>query len=285
MEKQAEERETMKNMKEIFRKQMLWIYAILLSVIGMAMNVSAEPIGSDYTLMGFNLGWALVIIGIAFFVLVGLNFIKKGTAKKMGVIFVAMLLIGLALVFVEKAPETSTAQQVTSDCCDFDFSASAIASGGDFITTTTWDEDTNTLTIPLTVADSSDGNLTGSAAGVNITLEAMGATNDMNCYFTVSSDYTMKYGGEDVLDKTGNSYRAEITTDDGTEYYEDTFGIAAGSTDWVNVSWFFVNGTSGSWVSELSQVGDSLTWYIDIENECGSSERITVTAIVVSYTA
>ena len=277
----------MKKISEIIKSKLVFFVAFVMSLVGMASSASAEALGEGYSLMGINLGWALVLLGVAFFILVGLNVVKKSTGKKWGTLFVAFLLVGLALVFVEVPAETQTADISDSNCCGIDYSASAIASGGDFITSTTWDESTDTLTIPITVADSSDGNLTGDMAGINITLDplASGMTTDNICMFTISSDYTMKYGGEDVLDKTGSDYLAEITTADGTEYLSDVVKLTADDTAWVNVSWTFVNATSGSWVSELSQVGDSLSWYITIENACGDTERITVTAIVVSYTA
>jgi len=286
-DKQAEEDEQMKKISEIIKSKLVFFVAFVMSLVGMASSASAEALGEGYSLMGINLGWALVLLGVAFFILVGLNVVKKSTGKKWGTLFVAFLLVGLALVFVEVPAETQTADISDSNCCGIDYSASAIASGGDYITTTTWDEDSSTLTIPLTVSDSSDGNLTGDQAGINITIDpiASGMTTDDICMFTVSSDYTMQYGGEDVLDKSGSNYLAEITTSAGSEYYEDVVKLTADDTAWVNVSWTFVNGTSGSWVSELSQVGDSLTWYVNIENSCGESERITVTAMVVSYTA
>jgi len=277
----------MKKISEIIKSKLVFFVAFVMSLVGMASSASAEALGEGYSLMGINLGWALVLLGVAFFILVGLNVVKKSTGKKWGTLFVAFLLVGLALVFVEVPAETQTADISDSNCCGIDYSASAIASGGDFITSTTWDEDSETLTIPITVADASDGNLTGDMAGINITIDplASGMTTENICEFTISSDYTMKYGGEDVLDKSGSNYLAEITTEDGTEYLSDVVKMTADETAWVNVSWTFVNATSGSWVSELDQVGDSLSWYITIENACGEQERITVTAIVVSYTA
>ena len=272
----------MKNMKQKLSSLML-VVSVLAMFVG---TVSAETLGEQWTVMGYNGGWMLLVLGI----IVGLvaTMVKMAKAMKGPLLAIgAILIVGGLVMATVTVPEDTTADttSTTGNCCDFDFTGSAIASGGDFITSTTWNENTNTLTIPLTVSDSSDGNLTGSAAGVNITLEALGLTTDTNCVFTITSDYTMKYGGETVIDKTGSDYRAEITTSSGTEYLTDKVQIAAGSDTWINCSWFFVNGTSGSWVSELSQIGDSLTWYVTIENACGEKETITINAIVVSYTA
>lgn len=274
----------MRNKTKLFGNLTL-VLAVLLSIIGMAATVSAETLGEQWTIMGYNGGWGILILGL----LVGLvaGMVKAAKAMK-GPLFAiaAVLIVGGLVMATVTVPEDTTADTTatTGNCCDFDFTGSAITSGADYITTSTWDEVTNTLTVPLTVADSSDGNLTGDTTGVNITLEALGLTTDTNCVFTVTSDYSMTYGGETVLDKTGSNYRAEITTSSGTDYITDTVQIAAGSDTWINCSWYFINGTSGGWVSELSQIGDSLTWYVTIENSCGVKETITVNAIVVSYT-
>jgi hypothetical protein len=268
-------------------KQKLVNMMLVISMLALFVGtVSAETLGEQWTVMGYNGGWMILVLGI----LVGLvaAMVKMAKAIKGPLLAICVvLIIGGIVMATVTVPDTTTADttSTTGNCCDFEFTGSAITSGGDYITTTTWNENTNTLTIPLTVADSSDGNLTGDCAGVNITLEALGLTTDTNCVYTITSDYSMKYGGETVIDKTGNDYRAEITTEDGTEYITDKVQIAAGSNDWINISWFFVNGTSGGWVSELSQVGDELSWYATIENACGEKQTITVHAIVVSYTA
>lgn len=270
-------------MKDIKTKVVncMLVIAVLAMFVG---TVSAETLGEQYTIMGYNGGWGVLVLGILVGLVAAMFKMAKAIKGPLLAIAAVMIVGGLVMATVS-VPDAPVADTTSTDCCDFEITGSAIASGGDFITSTTWDQTTKTLTVPLTVADSSDGNLTGSAAGVNITLEALGMTTTTNCVFTISSDYTMKYGGETVIDKTGNNYRAEITTASGTDYLTDKVQIAAGSDAWVNLSWFFVNGTSGGWVSELSQVGDSLTWYATIENSCGNKETISINAIVVSYTA
>jgi hypothetical protein len=264
----------------------IMILVSLLLIIAGATSVTAKSLGQSWgwTIAGYDAGWIIIIIGIIIGIL-SLPQLDILSTKIFGSLALAAIIFGGALVGIQVAPEQPAA--AITDCCEIDFTAAAINSGGDYITDTTWDENTNTLTIPLTVADSSDGNLTGSAAGINITLDPIGqgkTTQDL-CNIDVSSDYTFKYGGEDVLDKTGNSYRAEVTTSSGTEYYTDTVKVSADTTAWVNVSWFFINATSGSWVSELSQIGNSLTWYITLSNACNEQKTITVIAMVISYTA
>jgi len=274
----------MKNKKNIVRNWMLMMFVALVSLVAMAFNVSAATLGEGISIFGYNGGWFIVVVGIIVAV-VAFAWKTSGNSSKLPAYIVALLLIiaggFIAIADFEEAPAADT---TGDNCCDFELTGTAITAGAVFVDST-WNENTNTLTVPLTVADSSDGNLTGYAAGVNVTLEALGLTNDVNCVFTVTSDYTMTYGGETVLDKTGDDYRAEITTASGTEYVTDVVQVAAGSTAYINCSWYFINGTSGSWVTELSQVGDSLTWYVTFENSCGDKETITVHAIVVSYTA
>jgi len=267
----------------VIMKKLRKILMIGLMLIITAGSAMAGAIGDTYTVMGMNPGWILVIIGLLAIGLGYWDFIAKKKAVTAGIGIIVFGAIFLVPVTATVAPPTTT-----TDCPGFEISATATTSGGDYITTTTWDETSQTLTVPLTVQDSSDGNLTGDQAGINITIDPIGAgyTTENMATVTVSTDYLFKYGGEYVIDETGGDYSATIETADGTEYYTDTIDIQLTTTAWCYVSYTFVNATSGSWVSELSQIGDSVTWYITLANSCGSqTETITVNAIVVSYTA
>lgn len=273
------------------KKNILAILAVfILSLSAVATTASAKSIGDDYSIAGIGLGWALVGIAIFGFVLGYMKILKSGTYKKLMPFLVAFLLLGIGLQFVS-VDETSTATTANivssdSECCPFEVTGSAITSGTNYITTTTWDEDTLTLTVPLTVSDSSDGNLTGHKTGLNLTVEPMcsSATADDIETICFASDYLMKYGGEYALDEDSTGYNAIWTTTEGTEYYDDCVKVTADSSDYAQIDYTMVNGTSGSWVSELSQIGDSLTWYVTVSNQC-YTETITINAIVVSYTA
>jgi len=262
-------------------RKILLIFLMLMVTAGSAM---AGALGETYTVMGMNPGWILVIVGL---LAIGLGYWDIIAKKKAMTFGIGIIVIG-AIFLVPITAQVTPGPFTTGDCPMFEITASAITSGSDYITTTTWDEDSQTLTVPLTVADSSDGNLTGDQAGINITIDPIGAgyTTENMATVTISTDYLFKYGGEYVIDESGGDYSAEITTADGTEYYTDTMDIQLTDTAWAQVDYTFVNATSGSWVSELSQVGDSVTWYITIANSCGSqTETITVNGIVVSYTA
>lgn len=274
----------MKNGKII---SILLLYAVM---VGMCATVSAEAIGDNYSIGGFGAGWVLVVIAIVGFILIYTKIISKNLGKKLVAVFALFLLVGLGMQFIQVDTSAETGDVTTNpcECPDFEIVGTATTSGTDYITTTVWDEDDLTLTIPLTVQDSSDGNLTGAKAGMNITFDPVAtgcSSTDITTVF-FSSDYLMKYGGEYVLDEDTSGYEAEWTTADGTVDYEDSIDITAGSTGYAQIDYVFNNGTAGNWVDELSAVGDSVTWHINMWNDCNTwSEQITVTAIVVSYTA
>jgi len=271
------------------RHKIISILLLLAVTVGMCSTASASAIGDDYSVAGIGLGWFLVGIGIIGFVLIYVGFFKKGLGKKLTAPLIALLLIGLALQFVT-VDTTPSGGTITGDraCPDFEVTGTATTSGTGYITTTVWDEDDMTLTIPLTVSDSSDGNLSAHKAGMNITFDPIGSGFTADDISTVhfSSDYLMKYGGEYVLDEDTSGYEAEWTTADGTKDYEDSIDITCDSTGWAKIDYIMNNGTADNWVDELSAVGDSVTWHINMWNDCNTwTETITVTAIVVSYTA
>jgi len=207
--------------------------------------------------------------------------------KKFATLGIGIIVIGAIFVIPIEAPEDAPSTIVpTSDCCEFEVTGSAVTTGSNYISDTTWDEDTLTLTVPLTVSDSSDGNLSAHKTGVNLTIEPLCDTGDADKYriYSVESDYLMKYGGEYLLDEDSTGYSAIWTTEEGTEYYDDNIKIGDDTSDWAQIDYTFVNGTAGSWVTELDSIGDSKTWYVTIANDC-FTETITIQAIVVSYTA
>jgi len=265
---------------------------VLTVIVGLSATVSATAIGDGYSFGGFGLGW--ILIGLAIVVIVlgikAVGIIKAPLAKKLFAPMIMLLLVGLALQYIEvpDALPVDTTGAGTLACPDFEITATATITGTNYITTTVWDEDDNTLTVPLTVSDSSDGNLTGHITGLNITFDPIGSGFTADDITTVyfSTDYLMKYGGEYVLDEDTSGYEAEWTTASGTVDYADSLDITADSTGWANINYIMNNGTAANWVDELSAIGDSVTWHINMWNACNTwTDTITVTAIVVSYTA
>lgn len=264
----------------------MMLVSSILTIVG-SITASAESVGAGYTIFGYSAGWVFIGIAVIVIALILLKVLSTEIAKKAWAVAVALLFVGLILVAVQ-TPTATTTTTTEDSCPDFEITGTAVTSGTDYITTTVWDEDTLTLTVPLTVQDSSDGNLTCHKTGLNLTFDPVGSGYTADDITTVkfSSDYLMKYGGEYILDEDSTGYLAVWTTNDGTEYYDDQMDITADSSDWAQIDFTFVNATSGSWVTELDAIGDSKTWYISCSNDCGTwSETITVTAIVISYTA
>ena len=258
------------------------ILALLMLVVGAAATASADALGDGYEMGGIQIGYWLIGIAIIIGILIFMNVLAK---KKFTTPAIALIILGALLLIPFTAP-TATIADTDTDCCPFTLTASALTSGTDYISTATWNSNTKTLTVPLTVADSSDGNLTGHITGLNITVNptCSGSLSTQIEVFTFSSDYLMKYGGEYILDEDSTGYNAIWTTTSGTDYYDTTVKVTADDTGWANITYTFVNETSGSWVNELDQIGDTLTWYVLVSNGC-QTERITIHAIVVDYTA
>jgi len=264
------------------RNQIAVFMASMLMLVMTAISACAEALGDSMNIGGYNLGWILVGVAV---VLALVGVLGYGNVKKFGTFAVVLLLLG-GLLLIPFETATVPTGQVVDDCCPFEVTGSAVTSGSNYISDATWDEDTLTLTVPLTVNDSSDGNLTGHKTGLNLTVEPLcsGSTADDIEIICFSSDYLMKFGGEYILDEDSTGYSAIWTTTEGTEYYDDCVKVTADTSDWAQIDYTFVNATSGSWVTELDQIGDSKTWYITVGNDC-HTETITVQAIVVSYTA
>lgn len=276
----------MKN-KKIFVEMLL---AMIMLVMGAGV-ASAGAIGEPYSVQGIQIGWWILGISVAVILIALAGVIDK---KKFVTVGIAVFIIGGVLVVPIETTTPPPADIIINypdddnECCPFDVTGTAITSGTGYITSTVWDEDTMTLTIPVTVTDASNGNLSKYKAGVNFTFKPMctgaSALDLENIHF--STEYLMKYGGEYMLDEDSTGYIATWTTEDGTEYYDGSVSITAGSSEWARLSYTFVNATAGSWVSELDAIGDSKTWYASLSNDCGDwSTTITFVAIVIAYSA
>jgi len=272
------------------------IIAVLLALLSMlvigASVASAEVIGDNYSINGIGLGW--ILIGISALLMV-LAHPKVGILKKFSkpayTVLIVALLIGFAMQFVtvDDVADGTGANTVVSGCPDFDVSGIPITSGTNYITTATFDNDTMTLTVPLTVADSSDGNLTDHKTGVNLSVDPIaipGMLSTNMATISFETDYLMKYGGEYILDETSGDYEATWTVGSNTHRYAGSVDMDISDNKYLQIDYTFENSTAGNWVTELSQIGDTATWYITLSDACGNNiETITVNAIVVSYTA
>lgn len=280
------------------RKYILAITALFMMLVTTTISVCAEALGDGWTVGGYNPGW--ILVGIAIVVaLIGI--IGYGDYKKFGTVAVVALLIGVFLLIPYETTETPVATITDSDeCCDFEITGSVVASGTDYIgdssspatSDPTWDDDTLVFTVPLYVADSSDGQLGAHNTGLNLTFDPVGSgkTSDDICTIHFSSDYSMKLGGEEILDEDSTGHQAiwTVPTSDGTttKYHDHSLDVTANDDTWAQIDYTFNNNSAGNWVTELDQIGDTVTWYITAQNDCGTwSETIAVQCIVTDYTA
>lgn len=266
---------------------MVLLLALAALVIGAGATASAGAIGDGYELGGYQVGYWIIGGAVVAGLLAITDVLDK---KKAGTGAIALLIIGVLLVVPIDTPgDTTTPQTIytgPTPTATFDIIGTAVTTGTDYISTAVWDDNTKTLTVPLTVQDASDGILTGSRTGVNITFDPIttnAATTDL---FTinVATQYTTRYGGEYIFEEDANGFLCNVTTEDGTFRYDARVKLTGEASDWARFDYEFVNATSGSWVSKLNAVGDSVAWQITAS--CGSwSDTFTVRAIVVSYTA
>lgn len=263
------------------------LLALAVTLIGASATATADAIGDGYELGGYQVGyWVIggaVVVGV-------LAFFEVLDRKKVGTGAVVLLIIGAFLLVPISTPEeetpTGTIYTTPTPTATFDVTGTPVITGTEFITTSVYDEDTRTMTVPLTVADASDGNLTGYKTGLNLSFDPITQNADTTDLFTieVATQYLTRYGGEYVLDEDGTGYLANVTTEDGTSRYDGRVKLTGAAADYALIEYEFVNATSGSWVSELDAIGDTVT--LQITATSGSwSETYTVRLIVVSYTA
>lgn len=275
------------------RKNILILLFIWIALLASAITVSATTFGDQTAIGGFNSGYVILAFGLLIAVVGAIAKVAGVLGSKGVKIFIIVVLtfvvIGVPIAFV---PITPTTTDITGDCPAFTVTGKAVTSGTDYITTVNWDEDEDLFTIPITVADSSDGNLSGHKTAINFTLDPTSTSDYLSTTMAtiyMKCDYKVQYGGEDIFSKTGNYYDVNWTTPSGTESYDTLEDMQISDESWALLSFEFNNGTAGNWVTELGAVGQSITWYITFWTPCGSQidsrPTITVTATVVSYTA
>lgn len=143
-------------MKKTHKIYML-LLAVMLMVGTLVTTASAKAIGADYTILGFNAGWVLVVIGIGIGLLFASKLLQmpKSIGLKPIVAIVAILLVaGLMMVFVE-TPVTKAEISGLSDL-EFDIEASAITTAGSYYPDTSYDESTGTFMVPYGCNTTSD---------------------------------------------------------------------------------------------------------------------------------
>lgn len=282
LEKQAEVGDTM---KEIKRKFGIAILAMALMVIGLVTEASAKLLGDGVTILGYNGGWVLLIVGIVFGVLFGATKILAEKAKMVAMaIALIMVLAGIAclVVDVEEASVTTT----TSPVSDWGITATDITAASWITGTGTWDDEDDPGVITLQLNhDTTDNTYDELVFVANFTIDpAAGDNADTTNLVTLhyKTDYDMKYSGEYVLEKSGNNFLANWSVGGVTKYYSGSVDMQL--TDTVDIQAAYTFDSGNETVGEhLDAIGDSTSWTITFWDDYGWQDTFTVTAIVITH--
>src|SRR4030042_2432367 len=159
------------------------LLTLLLAIGASAITVSAKAIGEDYTIMDFNAGWVLVAIALIVAFIFASKIVKMpkniGMRPVIGIVAL-MLVIGLALVFVE-TPIPTTAEVTGLSDLEFDIEASAVTTDGTYYPDTRYSEATGIFTVPYGANTTSDTLLED---GDNSSY-----TDDPRLNFTIKADF------------------------------------------------------------------------------------------------
>lgn len=272
-------------------QKILGMLAWIMLVIGAGVStVSAAAIGDSFKIGEYSAGWIFIGIGIILGIAVVIpKLLAAEIKKKVAAITIALLVIGVVLVGVTYDPGVA---EVTADeqCPTVEIAGWCVLSteASAYNDDITYDNDTYEFVIPLTVLDSSDGQIEDTIVKINFSLDPTssgGQSADIlwPVYYK-SNQYDMKYNGEKVFSESSGQYDVEWSDSSGSTRYEGQQDIRIDSDGEADLTYTFNNNTAGNWVTELSQIGDTLSWTIEFWNGCGWSQTVDVTAIVISYT-
>lgn len=265
----------------------LWLLMLVALVVGAGHSVSAEALGDGYSVMGINLGWALIGLAVLIVVLGWVDVLNKKVMKAATPVVALLLIVGLALAFVQVEDTTDTGTIDTVTGVTFDIDPTDPCVGGGFIDDVTWNDAETICTIPLEITGS--GELDGNLTALNFTITPIApsgsdSTNLATVYF--ESDYLMKYSGEYVLEENSDTYFANWThrsgtKDQTTDDYSGSETMLLTENGYANISYAFDSGTSDIFSAELDSIGDQVSWSIRFHNADNTwSQTFTVLAMV-----
>jgi hypothetical protein len=291
--------EQIQKVERMNKKLIMLLTTMFVLLIGAGADVvCAKALGDDFSVMGYNLGWILlgigVFVGLLFIILKSAKLVTGKATKAFVLPVIIILLLGIALVGVQYEP-AATGQVVGTECPVFKITATPVITGNNYIGGTSgnadpqWDKDNLVYTVPIKIDSAANGRLNESIIALNFTLDPL-STSDMTAdtmaTIHMKSDYDTVYNDKDVFSKFNNYYCVNWTSDAGTVSYEDSQDMQVSNTGWALCTWQLNNNSATNWVNQLSAVGNCLSFYVTFWNDCYSrSETITVTLIVVGYTA
>lgn len=203
----------------------------LLAIGASAITVSAKAIGEDYTIMGYNAGWVLLIIAIGIALLFASKIVKMPKSigmKPIAGLIALLFVIGIAMVFVE-TPSLEVREEAGLSNLTFDIEASAVTTAGTYYPDTVFNEATNIFTVMFganttgdTLLENGDNSSYTDDPRLNFTIKAdLPADADDNdlaiIYFEVVNPtlYTESDADNYVLTKTDDKHQAIWTDQDG----------------------------------------------------------------------
>jgi len=261
-------------MKRKIERNVIGITVLVFVTIAMlATTVSATAIGDSYSVMGIGLGWLLIGIVVVIALLAWAKVFKASAVKPFAALLGIMLIVGLALQFVDvtEAPSGEVTPDIT-------WSVSATVDAGNV----TVDDDARTITALChinTTADTmlDDDDTAYTAPIINFTLApsqttglvdtSLGATT-LASVANPDQEFTEDSTQYDLFaDASGENKKNLVwTADDTTEYETHYCTVTLGSSETVLLTINFLD-------DGISQC------------ETGESETFTVTIGDITYTA
>jgi len=161
------------------------LLVVLIAIGASAITASAKAIGADYTILGFNAGWVIIVAAIVIGLLFASKIVKMPETigiKPIAILVAVMAVAGIAMVIVE----TPTAPAEISGLADLEFNieASADTTSGTYYPDTTYDEASGLFTIPYKANTTSDDLY---EHGDNSSY--VGATADPRLNFSIKADF------------------------------------------------------------------------------------------------
>jgi len=272
-------------MKNAKNKIVLTAIAILMMVIGLVTEVAAKKLGEGTTIMGYNAGWVLLILGFVIALVFGMTKILKAKPKMAATVIGILFIFGgiaMLAVDIEEASVTTDGSPVS----DWGITGTDITASGWITGTGTWDDEDDPGVITLQLNHDSTTNAYDELVFVvNFSIDpAAGENADTTNLVTLhyKTDYDMKYSGEYVLEKSGNNFLANWTTGGVTKYYQGSLDLQL--TDTADLQAAFTFDSGNSTVGEhLDAIGDSTSWTITLWDDYGWQDTFTVTAIVITH--
>jgi len=277
--------------KKIFLVSIMMLIGIIIG----AGTASASALGDDYSILGYNAGWVLIILAVVIGIVYwGKIFKVPKTGKKLvTMLFAGFLIVGLAMVFVEVEPDADKPLDTVTGM-EFEITPVDASSGGSYIDDTTWDADKEVYTIPLKLigAGNSSGYLEQNYTSINFSIKPKpmaGQTTENLAVCNFKTDYQMKYAGEYILKDMGDTYYANwshgsTSNAETTDDYSGWESMALAGSGYANCTFKFDSVLAGSegFSTELDTIGDTGSWTITFYNEEGTwSESFTVVWIVI----